>query len=459
MKPEDLRLAGNLAAAYHASARAVESDPSAENLAVRAKVLLDHGHVPAAHDVALRAVHRDPASISAITALGLANIDMGRPHEAWDALDTLTGHAPDGPDTALMFARLHHECGMPGEALDVLDRAIARHPVHPDLRLTRAGCREAEEQPDAVMGDLNAILARFPQHVNALAFRGLLHGDDSRYALALADADAAYRLCPGSVLACCALTLARAYAGDLDAAEVAARRAMEFSGGGHLAYAVMAVVHYARGDKENALRRLLAGGRYGSSSDAISLADIKLTACFDMEEYDHALAAADQILALRPGNVAARSMRSMLLLFFDRDDDALEEAEKVLERRPHDFRALSVRALLHLRAGRWSNAEHDALQAMNGRDRRAALFVHGVACVQLGRLIEADAALRGLQQTSAGEQYAQSLAQSIDAALGVAARPQPALPAGHLSQNRENLNTGLQIVGTAATVIGLFVGA
>ncbi len=123
--------------------------PKAESAALvkEAESLLSRGLVPQARDAATRACAADPDYPQAFMVRARADLALGRPADARNALSRLPVLKYDGPEGHLLWAETYLAGGHGPEAFGHADRAAALAPKEGKAFLYRALARAAMGEP------------------------------------------------------------------------------------------------------------------------------------------------------------------------------------------------------------------------------------------------------------------------------------------------------------------------
>jgi tetratricopeptide (TPR) repeat protein len=418
---EALRLAGRLEEARARLDTAVALDPShAVAVGTRGQVLLALDLVDEAMTDLHRAHELDQALPWVLWSLGGALVSVGRITDAVQVFSDYVVKAPERGRAELDVGVFLTDLNYADEALPFLRRAaeFAADEALPALLVALHATDQLAEVARLGRGhhELPAIAA-------AVVADSLRMTGEEEEAIALADRVIAAK--PGDVFALTVRGEARRSLGQLDAAEIDLRSALNADPDNISACGALGRVLRAQGRFAEALPLLEAAAGnsavyeaeladtlmyLGRAEEALAHSERAVNAQPDdafalsiqgqvlrvLSRTAEALEAIDQSLAIAPRTAWVRAERALLLSTLDRDDEALGFAKALVEDEPGDANALATYGLV-------LNAADQPTAALAALDRSLQLSptawaqaTRGDVLQGLGRNREAAAALRKL---------------------------------------------------------------
>ena len=355
--PEDVQLltmlgkaylqAGKFDAANRTFVKAAKLAPEAADIRTQIAVSrFGMGEGEAALREAGAAVELDPEFVQADIVLTALHLDRGEFAEALEAARRMADKQPDNPLPHNLIGGAYEGLGELTSAVQAYERALSINPdfIVATLNLARLDL-EASDEASAV-SRYDAVLERVPHQPDVLirlATLALDIGDIERGTRLLEEArqhnpnDIASRLMLARTI------LRRGRPAD---ALAMAKEAMELAPKAPAVILIIARAELATGNRESALRRLssLADGYLDSLEAHFYLGEVQAS----MQQTSDARESYERVLALDPGNLAARLALGRVALADGEPEQAIKIARDIQRSNPELTEGYALEGDVHL---------------------------------------------------------------------------------------------------------------
>ena len=255
-------------------------------------------------------------------------------------------------------ALLNAQSGKIAEALADYNEAIGINPRDPALYTNRAALRVLLSQDDEAAKDLGKALSLDPNYPQALYNRAAMHARAGKEDLAMQELDAILARpeteTADARIARATLLLKRQ---QFDKAIQDYSRALKMQSGNANVYASLAGAKAAVGDWQGALEAF--GQVVALNPGSIEARTNRALVLLQLGKKQEALADADAAVAIDPNLARPHLVRAQIYITLNRVDDAIAEYDRILEKNPNEAMAHLNRGEVAMAMGRLQAARTD----------------------------------------------------------------------------------------------------